>query len=261
MWLNRNIESSIETFTRFPLLLASKVSTVRPSDLAREHGISTQAVRNYEQSGFLPPATRTPSGYRVYTEVHAAALRTFVALIPAFGHAVAGQIMNAIHAGSLDDVLQTIDRGHEQLLRDRETLNAVSRAVHDLTDFEPVLQPRSIGELARRLNVTPATLRAWEEAGILVPSRDPTGYRVFTAEDVRDAELAHLLRRGGYPLSRIALVVDQIRTAGGTDTLATALTDWRHRLNTRGLAMLAASAQLNDYLTARSAPQSTKWDA
>ncbi|MCP2204203.1 TioE family transcriptional regulator [Lentzea flava] len=234
---------------------------MRPSDLAREHGLSTQAVRNYEQSGFIPPAERTPSGYRVYTEVHAAALRTFIALIPAFGHATAGQIMNAIHANSLDDVLHTIDRGHEQLLRDRETLNAVSRAAEDLTDFEPVLHPRSIGELARRLNVTPATLRAWEEAGILVPAREPTGHRVFTAEDVRDAELAHLLRRGGYPLSRIALVVDQIRTAGGTDTLAAALTDWRHRLNTRGRAMLTAAAHLDDYLTARSTPQPTKQDA
>jgi DNA-binding transcriptional MerR regulator len=224
---------------------------MRPADLAREHGISTQAVRNYQQSGFIPPADRTPSGYRVYTPVHAAALRTFIALIPAFGHARAGQIMNAIHADSLDDVLLTIDRGHEQLLRDRDTLNSVSRAVEDLTDFEPVLHPRTIGELARRLDLTPATLRAWEEAGILVPDREPTGYRTFSAEDVRDAELAHLLRRGGYPLARIALVVQQIRTAGGTDTLSAALADWRRRLTARGLAMLAASASLNEYLSAR----------
>ncbi|MFJ5991064.1 TioE family transcriptional regulator [Lentzea sp. NPDC092896] len=221
---------------------------MRPADLAREHGLSTQAVRNYEESGFLPPAERTPSGYRLYTEVHAAALRTFIALIPAFGHARAGQIMNALHTGSLDDVLLWIDRGHEQLLRDRQTLDSVSRAVQDLTDFEPVLEPRTIGELARRLDVTPATLRAWEEAGILVPSRESTGYRVFRAEDVRDAELAHLLRRGGYPLARIALVVDQIRTAGGTDTLGAALTDWRRRLTKQGLAMLAASARLNEYV-------------
>lgn len=224
---------------------------MRPSDLAREHGISTQAVRNYEEAGFLPPAARTPSGYRVYTEVHASALRAFIALIPAFGHARAGEIMVALNAGALDDVLLAIDRGHEQLLRDRETLNSVSRAVEDLTDFAPVPRPRSIGELARRLGVTPATLRAWEEAGILVPQREATGYRTFGAEDARDAELAHLLRRGGYPLARIALVVEQIRTAGGTDTLGAALADWRRRLTARGLAMLAASARLNEYLSVR----------
>ncbi|MET9224756.1 TioE family transcriptional regulator [Lentzea sp. NPDC003310] len=224
---------------------------MRPADLAREHGLSTQAVRNYEESGFLPPADRTDAGYRVYTEVHAAALRAFVALVPAFGHATAGQIMNAVHDDALDDVLRRIDRGHEQLLRDRATLDSVSRAVQDLADFEPVPEPRSIGELARRLGVTPATIRAWEEAGILVPAREATGYRVFRAEDVRDAELAHLLRRGGYPLARIALVVEQIRTAGGTDTLGAALADWRSRLTARGLAMLAASARLHEYLAAR----------
>lgn len=233
------------------MLSLAKVSTVRPADLAREHGISTQAVRNYERDGFLPPADRTASGYRVYTELHATALRTFLALIPAYGHATAGQLMTTIHTGLLDDVLLTIDRGHHQLLRDRETLLSVSRAVEDLTDTEPVLAPRSIGELAHRLDVTPATLRAWESAGILTPTRDQSGYRVFSATDVRDADLAHLLRRGGYPLPRIALVVSQIRTAGGTETLSSALTDWHHRLTQRGLAMLRASAQLTEYLTLR----------
>ncbi|MEU7479052.1 TioE family transcriptional regulator [Lentzea sp. NPDC042327] len=226
---------------------------MRPADLAREHGLSTQAVRNYERDGFIPAADRTESGYRVYTEVHASALRAFIALIPAFGHAVAGQIMNAVHAGSVEDMLVTIDRGHHRLLRDRETLDSVSRAVADLTEVEPVVVPHSIGELARRLGVTPATLRAWEEAGVLAPERAATGYRVFSAADVRDAELAHLLRRGGYPLARIAVVVQQVRTAGGTETLTAALADWRRRLTARGLAVLAASARLNDYLSARAA--------
>jgi hypothetical protein len=33
----------------------------RPADLAREHGISPQAVRNYERDRLLPVAERTPS--------------------------------------------------------------------------------------------------------------------------------------------------------------------------------------------------------
>ncbi|KIX73216.1 MerR family transcriptional regulator, partial [Streptomyces sp. MBRL 601] len=46
---------------------------LRPVDLARAHGLSTQAVRNYEEAGILPAAGRTRSGYRVYTPLHAAA--------------------------------------------------------------------------------------------------------------------------------------------------------------------------------------------
>ena len=133
---------------------------MRPADLAREHGISTQAVRNYEQDGFLPHASRTESGYRIYTSVHAAALRAFLASVRAYGHATAGGIMHAVHSGSLDRALTLVDRGHAQLLRDRETLNTVRKAIGDLT-AEPASAPAgtgwSIGELAHRLGVTAAT--------------------------------------------------------------------------------------------------------
>ncbi|MCP9958388.1 TioE family transcriptional regulator [Streptomyces sudanensis] len=241
--------------------------TLRPVDLAREHGISTQAVRNHERDGFIPPAERTRSGYRVYTELHAAALRAYLSLVRAYGHATAGQIMTALHHDRLDDALTAVDRGHDQLLRDRQTLDAVRAAVDHLTGAPGAVAgrpevlgadagrvtgpgPLSVGELARRLRVTPATLRNWEAAGVLAPGRDPlTGHRVFRAPDVRDAELAHLLRRGGHPLRHIATVVRQVRTAGGTDALAAALDDWRGKLTARGLAMLDAAAHLGRYLT------------
>ncbi|MFE6054851.1 TioE family transcriptional regulator [Kitasatospora sp. NPDC056446] len=240
---------------------------MRPSDLAREHGISTQAVRNYERDGFLPPADRTPTGYRIYTGRHAAALRAFLALVPAYGHAPAGPVMTAVHAGRLDEALATLDRGHARLLRDRETLAAVRDAVGHLTgpagragpatapDRPAPSGPLAVGDLAHRLGVTPATLRAWEATGILTPARDPaTGHRVYRPADVRDAELAHLLRRGGYPLEHIATVVRQIRSAGGTEELAAALDDWQRRLTVRGLAMLTAAARLDDYLTLPPSP-------
>lgn len=240
------------------------MTKLRPTDLARRHGISTQAVRNYEREGFLPPAERTDSGYRVYTELHAAALRAYLALVAAYGYATAGRIMIAVHDEATDDLLLTIDRGHHQLLRDRETLDSVRHTVAHLTGetaetdppgTRPGREPGTIGELAHQLKVTPATLRNWEEVGILAPSRDrATGYRVFTAADIRDAELAHLLRRGGYPLEHIADVVQQIRTAGGTEALATALDHWQRRLTARGLAMLTAAGRLGDYLTLRTPP-------
>ncbi|AXE28145.1 MerR family transcriptional regulator (plasmid) [Streptomyces globosus] len=254
---------------------------MRPADLARGHGLSTQAVRNYERDGFLPPAERTPSGYRVYTTLHAAALRAFLALVAAYGHQPAGRIMNAVHRHALDDALDTVDRGHARLLRDRETLAAVRQAVGHLAAEPPPAPdrpapeqptfarparaggPLTVGELARRLGVTPATLRNWEAAGILDPARDTgTGYRVYREADGRDAELAHLLRRGGYPLDRIATVVRQIRATAGTgaatgpgaDALTSALDDWQRRLTARGAAMLTAAARLADYLALRDGP-------
>ncbi|MFB4275344.1 TioE family transcriptional regulator [Nonomuraea sp. MTCD27] len=232
---------------------------LRPVDLAREHGLSTQAVRNYEEAGILPPAGRTASGYRAYTDLHACALRAFVALVPGFGHQAATSIMRALHRDATDEALRTIDESHAQLLDDRRTLQAVEQALRDLA---PSVRPGAsdppspgvtfIGPLARRLGIRPATLRKWERAGLVRPRRDPhTGYRVYTAADVRDAQLAHQLRRGGYLLEQIAPLLAQVRAAGGLAPLETALRDWRDRLSARGRAMLRGAAELDAYVRRR----------
>lgn len=233
---------------------------LRPVDLAREHGLSTQAIRNYEEAGILPAADRTPHGYRTYTAAHAGALRAFLALLPGHGHRTATAIMCAVNRGALDEALRLLDESHTQLLDDRRTLQAVERALRDLepagpSTTGPGTQSGSggtfIGPLARRLGIRPQTLRAWERAGLVRPRRDPqTGYRVYDEADVRDARLAHQLRRGGYLLEQIAPLLDQVRAAGGLEPLEAALRDWHARLSSRGRAMLAGAAGLDTFLRA-----------
>ena len=228
---------------------------LRPVDLARAHGLSTQAIRNYEAAGILPAAERTPHGYRTYTPRHAQALRAFLALAPGHGHQTATSIMQAINRDATEDALGLIDESHAQLLDDRRTLQAVEAAVRDL---EPAPQERGnmfVGPLSRRLGIRPATLRKWERAGLVQPRRDPqTGYRVYSAADVRDALLAHQLRRGGYPLEQIAPLIAQVRSAGGIAPLASMLRDWHARLSAKSRAMLSGAAALDAYLDCRPAP-------
>ncbi|MEU0986745.1 MerR family transcriptional regulator [Streptomyces sp. NPDC005953] len=256
---------------------------LRPVDLAREHGLSTQAVRNYEDEGILPPAERTAHGYRIYTRLHAQALRTFIALIPGHGHQQAAQILRELNDGDLDAALTLVDDTHGQLRQDRATLAAVEAALVDLTSTDPAPQhgpghgpqhgpghgPKHspghgpgysrkhgpegtdsfIGPLARQLSVRPATLRAWERVGLVRPSRDrATGYRTYTASDVRDAHLVRQLRRGGYPLEHIAPLLEQVRNAGGVEALEAALHDWHERLTRRRLALLTSAAELSAYV-------------
>ncbi|MEU4538320.1 MerR family transcriptional regulator [Streptosporangium sp. NPDC023825] len=223
---------------------------MRPIDLARRHGLSTQAVRNYEEAGILPPSERSAHGYRAYAPRHAAALRTFLALIPAHGHATAAAIMRAVNDGAVEEALRLIDESHAQLAEDRRTLEAVERALRDLAPpHEPAPGTTFIGPLARRLGIRPATLRKWERAGLITPRRDPrTGYRVYTPADVRDVLLAHQLRRGGYGLEPIARVLERVRAAGGPEPLQATLREWHDRLTARGLAMLAGAAALDIYL-------------
>jgi DNA-binding transcriptional MerR regulator len=244
---------------------------LRPVDLARGHGLSTQAVRNYEEAGILPVADRTPTGYRTYTSLHAGALRAFLALVPGHGHQTATSIMRAVNQGAVDEAFRLIDDSHAQLLDDRRTLQTVESALRDL---EPTAAPepdatsgpdvasgpdassgpvdRFIGPLAEELGIRPATLRKWERAGLVRPRRDPlTGYRVYDESDVRDARLAHQLRRGGYLLEQIAPLIAQVRSAGGLEPLEAALSDWRGRVSARGRAMLTGAAELEAYLRER----------
>jgi DNA-binding transcriptional MerR regulator len=232
---------------------------LRPVDLARGHGLSTQAVRNYEEAGVLPAAPRTAHGYRTYTPLHAAALRAFLALVPGHGHPRAASIMRAVNEGATDEAFRLIDESHAQLLEDRRTLRAVESALRDL-DPSRVSAPGAgpepggtfIGPLAGRLGIRPATLRTWERAGLVRPRRDPlTGYRVYDEAAVRDARLTHQLRRGGYLLQQIAPLIAQVRAAGGLEPLEAALSDWHDRLSARGRAMLTGAAELEAYLRER----------
>ncbi|WP_053848409.1 TioE family transcriptional regulator [Streptomyces sp. NRRL B-24085] len=252
---------------------------LRPVDLARGHGLSTQAVRNYEEAGILPAADRTPHGYRVYTALHARALRAFLALLPGHGHRTASAIMRAVNEGCVEDAFRLLDESHAELLDDRRTLQTVERALRDLdaaTASEPAARARSgsgsgpgagagsesgsgsgsggmfIGTLAGRLGVRPATLRKWERAGLVQPHRDAvTGYRVYDEAAVRDARLTHQLRRGGHLLEQIAPLITRVREAGGLEPLEGALRDWHGRLAARGRAMLAGAAELEAYLRER----------
>ncbi|MFH9819859.1 TioE family transcriptional regulator [Streptomyces sp. NPDC017230] len=233
---------------------------LRPIDLARAYGLSTQAVRNYEEAGILPAAGRTTHGYRTYTSLHAQALGAFLALLPGHGHRSAASIMRAVNRGAADEAYRLIDESHAQLLADRRTLQAVESALRDLAPAEVPVSgaavPRPggtfVGPLAAELGIRPATLRKWERAGLLRPRRDPlTGYRVYGEADVRDARLAHQLRRGGYLLEQIAPVIAQVRDAGGAEPLEATLRDWYDRVSARGRAMLSGAAELEAYLRER----------
>ncbi|WP_051407539.1 TioE family transcriptional regulator [Nocardia sp. CNY236] len=224
---------------------------MRPVDLAREHRLSTQAIRNYEDAGILPPAERTVHGYRIYTPLHAQALRAFLALVPGHGHQTATSIMRAVNRGATEDALRLIDSSHGHLLDDRRTLEAVDAALRDLAPVPQQGGDTFIGPLARRLGLRPATLRKWEGAGLVRPRRDPqTGYRIYSAADVRDIRLAHQLRRGGYLLEQIAPLIDQVRSAGGVAPLESTLRDWQARLSARARAMLEGAAHLDVYVRA-----------
>lgn len=98
--------------------------------------------------------------------------------------------------------------------------------------------PISSGQLARNLKVRSSTLRVWEDAGLLCPRR--TGaqrHRLYTATDIRDARIIHLLRQSHYLFNRIRPIIEEIRNAGGTDALHSPLHQRRMTLSCCSVAL------------------------
>jgi DNA-binding transcriptional MerR regulator len=62
-----------------------------------------------------------------------------------------------------------------------------------------------VGELARRVGVSPETLRAWERRyGVLRPTRTPGGYRIYGAADQARADRMRTLIDAGWAASQAA---------------------------------------------------------
>ena len=230
---------------------------LRPVDLARVAGVSTQQIRNYEDAGLLPPVVRTAAGHRRYDEDHRAALLTYRALAAGYGARTAQAIMHAVLAGEVEQALAEVDAAHAEIHAQRGFLHDTGKVLEAVAEETPEEVRRTglhIREVARLLGVRTSALRVWETAGLLAPEREPgTGYRTYTSADVRDARMIHLLRQSYYPLPQIGPVLDGLRRTGSSAELRAAIARRQAELARRTMAMLAGAGQLYEYLASGSA--------
>ncbi|MER7247145.1 MerR family transcriptional regulator [Kribbella sp. NPDC000426] len=226
---------------------------LRPVDLARRAGVSTQLVRNYEAAGVLPPAPRSDTGYRQYGPEHVSALLTYRALAPGFGAETATEIMRAVHEGDEALAYRLVDAAHAALHEQRLATDAASDALAALAaeDVDELTGPSLlVGELAHRLGIRTSALRVWEAAGLLAPMREPgTKYRRYGPEQVRDARIIHMLRQGRYYFEQIRPVLDGLRRTGSTDALRTAIAERRAAHDRQTKAMLYGATLLHQLIT------------
>lgn len=92
-------------------------------------------------------------------------------------------------------------------------------------------------------------LRLWEARGLLRPTREKsTGYRTYSASEVRLARIVALLRRGEHPFTAIGSVLTELRTGGSPDRVRAELAGRERELRRRSLTRLRGSAALDAYL-------------
>ncbi|WP_157431439.1 MerR family transcriptional regulator [Actinomadura hibisca] len=235
-----------------------KSPALRTVDVARRTGYSVQQVRNLEHDGVLPPAERTPSGYRVYAEPHVLSALAYRALAAATGPVEAKRIMRAAH-GPTPDLLALLDAAHAQLDAERRELALAKQAAQAIA-AEPIEDVRpsdsmGISELADALDVRTSTLRHWDAEGLVVPGRASTGgTRRYSPDDVRDARIVHQLRLAGYRIPSLHALMPELRRARRWDELTTALAARDASVNARSLALLEGAAALSALLAATAPP-------
>jgi DNA-binding transcriptional MerR regulator len=229
---------------------------LRTSDLARAGGISVQQVRNYEAAGFIPPAERSPSGYRRYTPKHRAALQTARSLVGGYGWPRARAIMEAVHGGDLAGALARIDERHAELAAKRLQVEQTLAALRTLA-AQPAPPGGSrhatrlrVGAAAQQVGVRVSAVHFWEQQGLVHPVRAPSSrYRLYDEQQMRRLRVVALLREAGYDFPAIHTTLDELAVGQPAPAIA-AVEKRRAELARTSWSCLAALAAFQQYISA-----------
>lgn len=190
---------------------------LRTHDLALAGHISVQQVRNYEANSLIPKAQRSPSGYRLYTQQHLAALKAVKSMAPGYGWPRTSAIMQALHRGDLSATLATIDERHTELASKRFQVEQMLFALRTLAAQSDSLQSShhsqrvQVGEAAKQVGVRVSALHFWEQQGLLHPVREQhSRYRLYDEHQMRRLRVVVLLREAGYDFTVILSVLDEL---------------------------------------------------
>lgn len=229
---------------------------LRTIDLAQVGHISVQQVRNYEAGGLIPPAERSPAGYRCYTQKHRVALETARSLADSYGWQRARTIMQAVHRDDLPTALALIDERHAELTRNRLQIEQTLTALSTLAAQSPPLttprhaQRLRVGEAAKQVGVRVSALRFWEQQGLLRPERDPASrYRLYDAHQLRRLRVVVLLRGAGYDFDAIRATLDEL-AAGQPAKAIAAVEQRRAEIAGTSWTCLGALAMFHGYIRA-----------
>jgi DNA-binding transcriptional MerR regulator len=193
---------------------------LRTHELAEAVGIHPNTVRMYEEWGYLPPIPRSPSGYRLFTELHLDQLRLARLM---FGGGWGGRALRKsaellVKQAASSDMEAALETAHLHLDQVRAERAQADEAVAFLQEWvgqgeEIAAGGRCwIGEAACRLRVTRDVLRNWERNGLLrVPRDSRNGYRIYGQAELGRLRVIRMLRQAGYSMMailRMVLVLD-----------------------------------------------------
>ncbi|WP_106815751.1 MerR family transcriptional regulator [Microbacterium timonense] len=228
--------------------------------VARLAGYSVQQVRDLEQLGVIPPATRRANGYRSFGAEHVLALRAYRALAAAVGPVQARATLRDARTLPADEALARVGALHVGLARARDDTLAALRALDAISreaagEATPAPDDAmGITELATALGVRSSTLRFWEQEGLLFPERiTHLHVRHYPPEVVRQARIIAALRAAGYRVPDVRAAMESLRGLSDSRVAREALQTRLDDIASRWLALLRAGADVAELVAPGSA--------
>ena len=169
--------------------------TIRPIDIARRLNISTTSLRGYEDRGLVPPARRSVTGYRLYTEEHLAYFICIREMLPAFDLTFIAKALKEVMEGYIDEALWIASKAQADLWKEKQTYHKTIDILLHHNYNSSAKKEMNIGEVSKETGVAVTTIRHWEKAGLLLPGRNKeNGYRVYTNKHIQQILTLNAIR-------------------------------------------------------------------
>lgn len=183
---------------------------LRTNQVAKAAGVHVNTVRLYEQWGYIAPAERSESGYRLFTSLHLEQMRL---ARMALGWPYPGSrdgTLALVKCAVENDLGMAMEWAYQNLAHVRVERTHAEAAVEFLERWATghVLDTTRgqfhIAQAAERLGVTVDMLRNWERDGLIDVPRDPNSqYRLYGAAEFGRLRVIRMLRKAGYSMMAI----------------------------------------------------------
>lgn len=202
---------------------------LRTHEIADEIGVHVNTVRLYEEWGFIAPAPRSPTGYRLYTRTHLEQMR-LARLALQWPYPGGKQVvLDLVAAAVAGDLGMAMELAYLYLANVRRERTLAEAAVEFLERWargqvlDTTRRMMTIAQVAGHLGVTVDQVRNWERNGLIAVPREPhTGYRLYGAPEIGRLRVIRMLRLAGYSMMAILRMLLHF-DAGQIDLLREAL--------------------------------------
>ncbi|WP_336786380.1 MerR family transcriptional regulator [Paenibacillus sp. MMO-177] len=188
----------------------------KPSDIAKKLGISTNALRHYEEWGIVPPVERASNGYRIYTAEHVAYFECIRAMRIGFGMDTTVEVMKLLLKREIAKAMWTVNDSQTKLNQKRrmaeQTVQVLETAgLNNDLEIRSSKKNWTIGEVSSETSVPASAIRHWEKAGLIKLTRDEvSGYRIFHSVEFNKIRIIGTLRAANLPLEVIRQVIQEL---------------------------------------------------